>query len=304
MLYENISDLYRIKCKDYNIYLHLLYLWFIIRLIVEKKLEVGDKMVITSFVNVKGGVGKTTSAINVGGELIRRGYRVLFIDNDSQSSLSQIMKKEDEEFTMYELYSIPRVGFDDCISKISENLYIIPNKIQSAILETELNNRMSREVVLRNKLDTLTEKFDWVLIDNSPFLGLCVQNSLAISDNIIEVIDNSPSALQGLRMVKKLVLEMEDNLVFKDLKLLGVLRNRFDKVTRFSKQISEVLEDNLGENLFDTIIYDSVKYKESVTMNRVIQEYSKSHSKPYKKLVDEMIDRIDRGLNPLNMQDI
>lgn len=246
---------------------------------------------ILSLINVKGGVGKTQSCINIGGELNRRGYKVLLIDNDPQSSLTQILGVKGE-YTMYDLYSNPRVTYDDCIVHLRDNIYVIPNNIESAILERELQNRITREIILRNKLQKWYNDFDYIIIDNSPFLGICVQNSLTISDYYIEIVDNSPSALQGLNMVKKLLHDMQEGGIAEELKLLGILRNNFDKRSNFSKDFNEVIEEQFKEEAFNTIIYNSVKYKEAVAYNKTIQEYSQDHAEPYIRLVDEIVKRV------------
>lgn len=246
---------------------------------------------IITLINVKGGVGKTTTALNIAGAMGKQKHKVLLIDNDSQSNITQILNIN-SEYNLYDLYTNHKVGFDDCIQKYDNYIYVIPNTIDSAILESQLHNKMSRETILKNKYEKFNNAFDFILIDNSPFLGITVQNSLVISNYYIEVIDNSTSALQGLNMVNKIVNEIKENSLNSNLKLLGILRNRFQKRTLFNKQFDEVIQEELKENLFNTIIYDSVKYKESSALHKTIQDYNSSHSKPYKDLYYEIIQRI------------
>ncbi|MBN1040058.1 hypothetical protein DVW12_15265 [Clostridium botulinum] len=110
---------------------------------------------IISIINVKGGVGKTTTAINLAGQFAKQGHRVLLIDNDSQSNLSQILNVE-SEYNLYDLYSNSKVNFEDCIAQYNEWIDVIPNVIESAVLESELHNKITRETILKNKFDKKT----------------------------------------------------------------------------------------------------------------------------------------------------
>ena len=246
---------------------------------------------IISIINVKGGVGKTTTTINLAGQFAEQGRKVLLIDNDSQSNLSQILNVE-AEYNLYDLYSNSKVNFEDCIAEYNEWIHVVPNTIESAVLESELHNKITRETILKNKFEKFKNNYDVVIIDNSPFLGLCTTNAMCLSNYYIEVIDNSTSALQGLNLVDNLVKNIKENGVNDSLKLLGILRNNFDKKTIFSKQINEVITEEFKEDIFETIIYNSVKFKEATTMNKTMQEYNSKYAKPYKDLYYELIKRI------------
>lgn len=248
--------------------------------------------VIITLINVKGGVGKTTTTINIAGAMAKLKRKVLILDNDSQSNISQILNIN-SQYNMYDLYTNSKVSFNDCISKYNKYIYVIPNTINSAILENELYSKRNKESILKDKYDKFNDNnFDYVLIDNSPFLGITVQNSLVVSNYYIEIIDNSTSALQGLNMVNKVVNDLRENGLINELKLLGILRNRFKKRTLFNRQLNEVLQEELKDKLFNTIIYDSVKYKEAVALHKTIQDYNMTYSKPYKDLYYELISKI------------
>ncbi|OAA86339.1 ParA family protein [Clostridium coskatii] len=247
---------------------------------------------VITMINVKGGVGKTTTTINLAGAMAKLKRNVLILDNDSQSNISQILNVTNQ-YNIYDLYTNAKITFNDCIARYDNYIYVIPNNINSAILENELYNKKARESILKDKYDKFNDNnFDYILIDNSPFLGITVQNSLVMSDYYIEIIDNSTSALQGLNMVDKVITELKENSLISDLKLLGILRNRFKKRTVFNKQLNEVLEDELKDNLFKTIIFDSVKYKEATALHKTIQDYNIKYSKPFNDLYYELINRI------------
>jgi chromosome partitioning protein len=245
-------------------------------------------MITISLINIKGGVGKTMTTLNLAGELCKRG-KVLLIDNDNQASLTQIINL-DYDLTMLDLYTNKKVSFDDCIVEFKPNISMICNSIDSAILERQLYGRTSRETVLKHKFENMEREFDFVLIDNSPFLGSCVDNSLVMSDYYIEVIDDSPSALKGLKQVKNVVGEISDS-GLNEVKLLGILRNGYEKLSNYGKQFNNVLTDVLTSELFDTVVYRSVKYKEATAKHKLIQDYSNEHAEPYIRLVDEILQR-------------
>lgn len=248
--------------------------------------------IVISIINVKGGVGKTTTAINLAGAISKQGHKVLLIDNDTQSNLTRWAGVA-AEHNLYELYSNSKVKFTDCIAEYSSNIDIVTNTIDSALLESELYNKRFRETILLSKFKEFDQSYDYVLIDNSPFLGVCTTNALAMSDFYVSVIDNSVFALDGLNFVQKLVSDIVSHDTNSDLRLLGILRNNYDKKTIFSKQMNTVIEGTFTDDLFDTIIYNSVKYKEALADNKTIQDYAPKHGEPYQKLYYELMGKIN-----------
>lgn len=250
-------------------------------------------MKIITIGNIKGGVGKTTTVLNLAAEFAKQGYKTLVIDGDSQADTTNIVDLGEFDTVLYDVYKDKKTGFDDAIYEVREKLYIVPNNIRANKLEMELATRMNRESILKSKRDTIPDLFDIVLVDTSPFLGITTQNCLALADYYLCVVDNSSSALNGFSLMREVVQELKDTGINTNLKLLGILRNRFDRRTSFSKQFNEVLEDAVPEHLFNTIVYDSIKYKEASALHETIQTYSVKHSKVYAELIEEIKERID-----------
>lgn len=249
-------------------------------------------MKIISIANVKGGTGKTNIAIGLAKEL-SKNYKVLLIDNDPQSSITSILLNDIKEFehTLYNVYLQKNIGFNDCIYEFQENFYIVPNCLDSMTLDLELSSKGNRENILLNKLKTIPNIFDFIIIDNSPFISLQMKNSIVISDLILCPIDNSSSSLQGYNMMLKTLISLQDdNLISK--KNIFVLRNRFDKTSKFTKDFNKTVEEVLKNNLLDTIIFNSIKYKEASALHKTIQEHSKEHAKVFEKLTKEIIKKI------------
>lgn len=250
-------------------------------------------MIVISISNVKGGVGKTQIAINLSAEL-STGGNVLLIDNDSQANVTQtLLSSELDTFeeTMYDVYKNKNTSIIDILYQYNENLYVVPNDIKSATLDMELVSTLNRESILKKKIQELPKGFfKFVIIDNTPALNQTLTNSICASDYYIVVVDNSSSSLQGLNMIADRVDELNDE-GLANCKLMGVLRNRWDKKSNISKVSSRILEEQLGDALFETIIYDSVRYKESVATHQTIQEYYKPYAMPFKEIIKEMKER-------------
>ena len=249
-------------------------------------------MKVISICNIKGGVGKSTVAINLAYELSKFA-NTLIIDNDSQSNVTQVLLPDEVfEETLYNIYTNKELEFTDVIYQVQERLYVVPNEIKSAKLDRELVSAYNRERILKNKLDTLPKNFfSFVIIDNTPALNITLENSIVASDYHLIVVDNSSSSLQGYNMIMEMVNELRSQRISEST-LLGVLRNRFDKKANFTKAFNETLEESLGDKLFSTIIYDSVKYKESIALNMPIHLHSSAYGIPYNKLVNEIKERM------------
>ena len=158
-------------------------------------------------------------------------------------------------------------------------------------LDLELSSKGNRENILLNKLNTIPNIFDFIIIDNSPFISLQLKNSIVISDLIICPIDNSSSSLQGYNMMMKTLNTLQDDNLISN-KNIYILRNRFDKTSKFTKDFNKTVEENLKDILLNTIIFNSIKYKEAYALHTTIQEHSTEHSKVFTDLVNEILDKL------------
>ncbi len=255
--------------------------------------------IVISVVNQKGGVGKTTTAVNLSSALALDGRRVLLIDMDPQAnSTSSILGKvTEDQLTVYEvLYD--RNMIDDTIRPTEiNNLYIIPSGIDLAGAEIELVSAISRENRLKKALQKIKEKFDFLLIDCPPSLGLLTLNSLTASDLIIVPVQCEYFALEGLGKLIETYDLVKDNLN-PELEILGVLLTMYDKRTRLSEEVAEEIRKYFGDRVFKTVIPRSVRLSEAPGFSKPIQIYAPASSgaKAYNELAKEVVDYVSKKL--------
>ncbi|MCW5960415.1 MAG: ParA family protein [Pyrinomonadaceae bacterium] len=249
---------------------------------------------ITVIANQKGGVGKTTTAINLSAAAALKGKRVLLIDLDPQgnSSLSFIDPLTIEN-SAFELFTEVSQPWESCVYKTNvKKLDIVPSKINLAKLEPKLVSDFEAIYRLRDRIEDIKPHYDHIFIDTPPTLGLITVNALVAATHVLIPIQSSYFALEGtddlLETIEKVRTRPNP-----DLEILGVLVTLFDSRTALSRDVEEHIRKVFGDKTFKTIIRRSVRLEESPAHKQPIFTYAptSSGSEEYKKLCSEVFKR-------------
>lgn len=245
-------------------------------------------MKIISVANHKGGVGKTTSVLNLGAGLSRLGQRVLLIDLDPQRNLSQGLGFKDSDRTIYEALS-GKSRFTPV--EVSENLSVVPSSYRLKDIESEFVSRIGGQVRLRKLLSGVSG-FDFVLIDCPPSLGLLTINSFTASQEVLVPMTPEFYSVQGVVNLREAIDEVRETLN-PDLRLSGILINLFNKQKIVHRDIVSTIEEMFGDIVFKTRIRSSVGIEEAPYQGLDIFRYDpKSNgAKDYGSLCREFLDR-------------
>ena len=245
-------------------------------------------------INQKGGVGKSTTVINLAACLGEANKKVLIVDFDPQGNASSGfgIEKDELENDIYDVI-LNNVSIADVIQETCEpKVFVAQATIQLAGAEIELVNTMARESVLKEALETVKDEFDFVIIDCPPSLGLLTINALIAADSLIIPIQCEYYALEG---VTKLLESM--NMVKKrmnpDLEIFGVVMTMFDSRTTLSKQVVDEVQAFFGKKMFKTIIPRNVKIAEAPSHGMPVSMYARisKGASAYAKLAKEVINR-------------
>ncbi|MCC2590748.1 ParA family protein [Chryseobacterium sp. MFBS3-17] len=240
--------------------------------------------------NQKGGVGKTTTAVNLAAALGVLEKKILLIDADPQANATSGLGVEEVKYSTYNLLE-HSIKSRDCVQKTaSPNLDIIPSHIDLVAAEIELVDRDNREYMLKEALQELKEDYDFIIIDCAPSLGLITINALTASDSVIIPIQCEYFALEGLGKLLNTIKNVQ-NIHNKNLDIEGLLLTMYDSRLRLSNQVVEEVNSHFPEMVFETIISRNVRLSEAPSFGESILNYD-AESKgaiQYLQLAEEVL---------------
>ncbi len=248
---------------------------------------------IISISNQKGGVGKTTTTINLASFIAEKGRRVLIIDIDPQANAGYGLGINVEELgsTVYEVL-IGSIDIKDAIFKTAiENLFIVPSNIHLSGAQVDLLDMENKEFILRNAIKTIKNEYDFILIDCPPSLGILTLNSLVAADTVLIPLQCEYYALEGLSQLLKIIAMVQEKLN-RNLRIEGVLLTMYDSRTNLSQQVVNDIRDYFKDKVFSTIIPRNVKLSEAPSFGKPINVYDRHcvGSETYEKLAAEVLN--------------
>lgn len=251
---------------------------------------------IIAIANQKGGVGKTTTAINLSSCLASLGKKVLALDLDPQGNMTSGLglNKNEVESSVYDLI-IGNIEIENCICKnVIENLDILPSNIDLSAAEIELIGVDNKEFIIKNEVAKVRENYDYVIIDCPPALSMLTINAMTTADSILVPIQCEYYALEGLSQLIH-TIELVQSRLNESLKIEGVVFTMYDARTNLSLQVVENVKDHLNQTIYKTIIPRNVRLAEAPSYGMPINLYDprSTGAESYMRLAEEVINKGD-----------
>jgi len=258
-------------------------------------LEKHGPATIISMCNQKGGVGKTTSTINMGACLAEYGRKVLLVDLDPQGALSAGLglTHDDIEDTIYDVMLDSHTSIHSAIQHTGvPGLDLVPANIDLSAAEIQMVNEVGREHTLARALRPVRRDYDFIIIDCQPSLGLLTVNALACSQGVIIPMECEFFSLRGLALLTDTVEKVSDRINF-DLEVMGILVTMFDRRTKHAREVMSRVVDYFGDKVFDTVITRTVRFPETSVAGEPITTWAPSSpaAQQYRNLAKEVIER-------------
>ena len=252
---------------------------------------------IIAMCNQKGGVGKTTSTINLGAALAEVGRRVLLVDFDPQGALSAGLGVRPEQLdrTIYDVLMESDVSAQDVVLKTGvPGLDLIPSNIDLSGAEVRLVNEIAREHTLRRELEPLMDDYDVVLIDCQPSLGLLTVNALAAAHGVMVPLECEYFALRGVAILMDIIRKVQDK-INPQLQIEGILATMYDSRTVHAREVLSRVVDVFGDQVFHTVISRTVRFPDSTVAGEPITNHATTSTgaAAYRALARELLAQHD-----------
>lgn len=250
---------------------------------------------IVAIANQKGGVGKTTSVVNLAAALAKAGQRVLVVDSDPQGNASSGLgvNCRDRKHHLYHAFLGVAAG-DQVVCSVEglDNLFVVPTNIDLIGVEVELMNAARRERVLANFMVTIAKDYDFVFIDCPPSLGLLTLNALTAADSVIIPMQCEYFALEGLSQLVR-TIRLVKNSYNQDLYVEGLLLTMFDRRNRLTYQVAKEVKNHFQDRVYDTVIPRNVRLSEAPSHGKPISAYdpASSGAVSYSNLAKEFLKK-------------
>jgi chromosome partitioning protein len=242
--------------------------------------------------NQKGGVGKTTTVVNLGVALAQMEKKTLVIDLDPQGALSVGLGVDGYglEDTIYTAMTDDEFPVRRIIYPVKAYLDLIPSNIELASAEMELIAEIRREYILRRVLEPLQSWYDFILIDCPPSLGLLTVNALCASQEVLIPLQCEYFAMRGIRLLLESIERVKQRLN-PDLELRGILATMYSTGTIHAREVLEEIRAVFGEQVFDVVVYKSIRFAEASVASQAIVEYASKHkgAKAYMQVAREIV---------------